>query len=124
MDGVAWKAYRLPHEPGDVKRAPGFVAPFQPRLDWHMWYAAATPPQANPWFGRLMAQLLTGSAPVRALFAEDPFPDAPPKFVRATLYRYRFTTPEERKLDGAWWRAAMRAEYLPPSSLGALQGVR
>lgn len=121
-DGIEWKAYEFRHKPGDVKRAPSFVAPFQPRLDWHMWLASVTPPDANPWFARLMVKLLQGSDPVLALFKEDPFPDAPPAYVRATLYRYRFTTPEERKLDGAWWRAAMRAEYLSQTTLSSLPG--
>lgn len=121
-DGVEWKPYAFRHKPGDVKRAPGFVAPFQPRLDWHMWYAVIEPPEANPWFGRLMVLLLQGSKPALSLFGGNPFPDAPPAYVRATLYRYRFTTPEERKLDGAWWRAAMRIEYFPTTSLSSLQG--
>jgi hypothetical protein len=121
-DGSVWKEYAFRHKPGDVKRAPGFVAPFQPRLDWHMWFAAVEPPEANPWFARLMVKLLQGSKPVLALFEEDPFPDAPPTFVRATLYRYRFTTPEERKLDGAWWRREMKVEYFPPTSVRSLLG--
>ncbi len=122
MDGVEWKPYGFAHKPGDVKRAPSFVAPFQPRLDWHMWYAAVSPIEANPWFAPLVAGLLRGSEPVLALLGENPFPDAPPAYVRATLYRYRFTTPEERALDGAWWRAAMRIEYFPATSITAYPG--
>jgi len=121
-DGIEWKAYEFRHKPGDVKRAPEFVSPFQPRLDWHMWFAAVSPPEANPWFGRLMVRLLQGSDDVLALLRENPFPDAPPKYVRATLYRYRFTTPEERELDGAWWRSAMKVEYFPQMSLSSLPG--
>lgn len=119
-DGVVWKEYALRHRPGDVKRAPGLVAPFQPRLDWDMWFAALSPSEANPWFARLMIKLLQGSKPVLAFFKDNPFPDDPPTYVRATLYRYRFTTPEERKLDGAWWRRAMRIEYFPAMSLNSL----
>ncbi len=118
-DGVAWKPYGFLHKPGDVKRKPSFVAPFHPRLDWHLWYAAVTPLDANPWFPRLMVKLLQGSEPVLALFGENPFPDGPPAHVRATLYRYRFTTPEERARDGAWWRAAMRIELLPPMTVSS-----
>lgn len=121
-DGVEWRAYEFLHKPGDVKRAPRFASPFQPRLDWHMWFAAVAPPEANPWFGRLMVRLLQGSGDVLALLRENPFPDGPPKYVRATLYRYRFTTPEERKLDGAWWRSAMKVEYFPQMSLSSLPG--
>lgn len=122
VDGVEWKSYAFRHKPGDVKRVPSSVAPFQPRLDWQMWYAGVESPETNPWFTRLVVKLLQGSKPVLALFEEDPFPDAPPTYVRATLYRYRFTTSEERKLDGAWWRRAMRIEYFPQMRLDSLQG--
>jgi len=121
-DGIEWKEYAFAHKPGDVKLAPGFVAPFQPRLDWHMWFAAVSPPDANPWFARLMVRLLQGSKPVLALFADDPFPDAPPTYVRARVYRYRFTTAEERKLDGAWWRRSMRTDYFPSMTLRSATG--
>lgn len=117
MDGKDWKPYHLPHAPGDVKRAPTRIAPFQPRLDWHMWFAGLSEAEADPWFPRLMVRLLQGSKPVLALFAGNPFPEGAPKHVRATLYRYRFTTPEERALDGAWWRREMKVTYFPEMSL-------
>ena len=64
-----------------------------------------------------MIRLLQGAKPVQALLASNPFPDAPPTYVRATLYIYRFTTAEERGRDGAWWRREMKATYLPPLTL-------
>ena len=39
-DGQDWRAYEFKYKPGDLKRRPRFVAPFQPRLDWQMWFAA------------------------------------------------------------------------------------
>ena len=122
LDGVTWQEYAFAAKPGDPARAPGWIAPFQPRLDWQLWYAARSEPGVQPWTLHLMVRLLQGSKPVLALFESDPFPVSPPKFVRATLYAYRFTTPEERERDGAWWRREMKAPYLPTLSLGAEPG--
>lgn len=123
-DGLEWKEYAFRHLPGDVKRAPAFVAPFQPRLEGRLREAAAAPDASGAWIRRIADRLLEGSEPVAALFRTEPFPDAPPRFVRATVYRYRFTTPHERALDGAWWRRSMRAEELPPTSLQGRQQMR
>ncbi len=116
-DGLAWRAYPWKWQPDDVKRAPGFVAPFQPRLDWQMWFAALGGSEQNPWTVNLALRLLQGSKPVLALFASNPFPDAPPRLLRMTLYTYRFTTPAERAKDGAWWRRELKTAYLPTFSL-------
>jgi hypothetical protein len=101
-DGVAWKAYELRWKPGDVTRAPAFVAPHQPRLDWQMWFAALETCEANPWLLRFLARLLDGSPPVVGLLERNPFPRSPPRLVRAVLYEYRFT--DARESGGAWWR--------------------
>ena len=37
-DGVTWLSYELHYEPGDVDRAPPFVAPHQPRVDFQIWF--------------------------------------------------------------------------------------
>ncbi len=121
-DGATWKEYTFAAKPGDAGRMPGWVAPFQPRLDWQLWLAARSEPGAQPWIAHLMIRLLQGSKPALALFESDPFSVSPPQFVRATLYAYRFTTPEERSRDGAWWRREMKASYLPTLSLGAQPG--
>ncbi|MGI8516040.1 MAG: lipase maturation factor family protein, partial [Acidimicrobiia bacterium] len=87
--------------PGEVDRRPRFTTPHLPRLDWQMWFAAlADDCRRQPWFLRFEARLLEGSPPVLALLREDPFPDRPPRYVRARLYRYRFTRPGAE----AWWR--------------------
>mgnify|MGYP003694367305 CR=1 FL=1 len=83
-DGTTWVPYEFPWKPGDVMRRPTFVAPHQPRLDWQMWFAALTPARAIPeqWFTRLLSRLLEGEPTVLALFASNPFPNAPPQLVR------------------------------------------
>jgi hypothetical protein len=112
-DGVAWKPYEFRWKPGDLFRRPAFVAPHQPRLDWQMWFAALGSFEQDPWFARFLEKLLEGSPPVLALLARNPFPGAPPRFVRARLWDYRFTEPSERKRTGAWWRRTEIAPYGP-----------
>jgi predicted DCC family thiol-disulfide oxidoreductase YuxK len=120
-DGMDWLPYEFKWKPGDVKRAPGWCAPHQPRLDWQMWFAALGTPQENPWIGGLIVRLLQGSHDVDRLLAHNPFPDKPPRYVRAMYYRYRFTTPSQRRQTGAWWKRQELREYLPTVSLDQLR---
>ncbi len=116
-DGIIFDPYEFKWKPGDVMRAPGWCAPHQPRLDWQMWFAALGTPRDNPWFVRTMISLLRGKRDVERLFAHNPFPDAPPRYIRAMFYRYRFTTAEEHRQTGAWWKRQELREYLPAFSL-------
>jgi predicted DCC family thiol-disulfide oxidoreductase YuxK len=116
-DGVRWLPYELPWKPGDLTRRPDFVAPHQPRLDWQMWFAALSNFQNQPWFLQMCRRLLEGSRPVGALFETNPFPRAPPRFLRAVVYDYHFTTPEERRRTGAWWRREQLGLYCPVLAL-------
>ena len=115
-DGIDWRPYEFKWKPGDVKRAPGWCAPHQPRLDWQMWFAALGSSRENPWFGRLIVRLLQGSRDVNQLLAKNPFPHDPPRYLRAMFYRYRFTTLRERRETGAWWKREQLREYLPTVS--------
>ena len=116
-DGFEWKEYEFPFKPGDVTRAPRFVAPHQPRLDWQMWFAALRDYRASPWFLTLAERLLQGSPEVLDLFERNPFPDRPPRYIRAQLYEYRFTDRATRARTGAWWQRELVGEYLPIISL-------
>jgi predicted DCC family thiol-disulfide oxidoreductase YuxK len=120
-DGIDWLPYEFKWKPGNVKRAPGWCAPHQPRLDWQMWFAALGAPQQNPWFGRLVVRLLQGSRDVSRLLVHNPFPDKPPRYIRASFYRYRFTTVEEHRQSGTWWKRRELGEYLPTVSLDQLR---
>jgi predicted DCC family thiol-disulfide oxidoreductase YuxK len=116
-DAVNWQPYEFKYKPGDPKRAPQFVAPYQPRLDWQMWFAALGTVQQNPWFLNVCLRLLEGSPPVLALFEKNPFPHSPPHYVRAVLYDYHFTNRATRRKTGAWWSRHESGVYLPPLSL-------
>ena len=116
-DGIDWAPYEFKWKPGDVKHSPGWCAPHQPRLDWQMWFAAWGTARENPWFVGLIYRLLQGSHEVNGLFASNPFPDKPPRYIRALFYRYRFTTVNELRETGAWWKREELHEYLPMLSL-------
>jgi lipase maturation factor 1 len=116
-DGIDWLPYEFKWKPGDVKRAPGWCAPHQPRLDWQMWFAALGTPRENQWLVALIYRLLQGSHEVNGLLASNPFPDKPPLYIRAMFYRYRFTTIDEFRHTGAWWKREELREYLPTLSL-------
>jgi lipase maturation factor 1 len=116
-DGLSWRAYEFKWKPGDLHRAPQFCTPGMPRLDWQMWFAALGDVENNPWFVNLLIRLLQGSGPVLDLMGENPFPDHAPKFVRAVLYKYEFTTAEERARTGDWWKREQVGIYCPAVSL-------
>jgi hypothetical protein len=120
-DGIEWLAYEFRWKPGDLNRAPGWCAPHQPRLDWQMWFAALESPEQNPWLIGFIARLLEGSGDVLHLLANDPFHGKPPQYIRAMFYRYRFTTVEERRQTGAWWKRQELREYLPTISRDQLR---
>jgi len=122
LDGITWKAYELPFKAGNLKRMPPQVAPHQPRLDWQLWFAALRRNyRRTPWTIMLMKKLLEGSEPVEKLFASVPFPDEPPKYIRAHLFLYEFTTPKERRETGQWWKRKYVGPYAPILSLDNYQ---
>jgi predicted DCC family thiol-disulfide oxidoreductase YuxK len=120
-DGQNWRPYVFRYKTGPLHRAPGWVAPFQPRLDWQMWFAALGDFRQNPWFVRFMISLLEGSRPVLALLEQDPFEGRRPTQVRAMLYEYHFTTPQEWRKTGNWWKRELKGIYFPPIGLKARQ---
>jgi predicted DCC family thiol-disulfide oxidoreductase YuxK len=112
-DGVEWRAYEFRWKPGDPKRRPAFVAPHQPRVDWQMWFAALGRFEENPWFAAFLQKLLEGSPAVERLLEKNPFPDRPPRYIRAVAYDYRFTDGVERRRSGAWWTRRALGPYGP-----------
>lgn len=116
-DGLIWRAYEFKYKPGDVRHRPRFVEPHQPRLDWQMWFAALGTYRHNPWLVNFCVRLLRGSPPVLSLLERNPFPNAPPHYVRAVVYDYHFTDFATRGKTDAWWRRQEKGAYLPALSL-------
>ncbi len=118
-DGETWTAYEFRYKPGDLMRAPKWVAPFQPRLDWQMWFAALGNYRQNVWLVGFVAKLLEGSPEVLGLIEKNPFPDHPPQYVRALVYEYSFTDWATHRRTGAWWKRELLGTYLPPVGMKA-----
>ena len=115
-DRTDWREYSFPYKPGELHRPLPLVAPHQPRLDWQMWFAALGTFSENRWVGNLMYRLLTGDPTVIKLLDPPPFAK-PPRYMRALLYNYTFTTPQERAQTGAVWKRELRGTWFGPVSL-------
>ncbi len=116
-EGAKWREYELPCKPGRVDRRPCWITPYHYRLDWQLWFVPLSPNQQARWFTLLTAKLLLGDPRTLALFSENPFPDHPPKLIRATFYRYRMAPLS----DPAFWHREPAGTYMPPTSLQDLE---
>jgi hypothetical protein len=116
-----WREYGFKGKPGDVARTPRQWSPYHLRLDWLMWFAALSPAYAQAWIGRFCEALLTNDRDIVRLLRGNPFPAEPPRFVRAVLYRYRFTTARELLHEHAWWHREPIGEYLAPVGVDELR---
>jgi len=116
-ESARWREYEFKGKPGDVRYMPPQIAPYHLRLDWLMWFAAMSNYADYPWFANFMAKLLEGDHDVLGLLRVNPFPNHPPRYVRARLYEYHFTTPDVRKQTGAWWTRTLVGMYFPAVSL-------
>ncbi len=115
-DRTTWKEYSFRYKPGELHRGLPLVAPYQPRLDWQMWFAALGNYQENTWVAGVMYRLLLGDSAVIRLLDPPPF-NKPPHYLRALLYDYQFTTPAERAKTGALWQRQLRGTWFGPVSL-------
>ena len=116
-DETDWREYQFKGKPGDVTRMPRQWSPYHLRLDWLMWFLPLSSAYAAPWLIPFCEGLLTNDPAIVGLLRTNPFPDTPPTQVRATLYRYRFSTAHELRAEHVWWRREHIGEYLAPLSL-------
>ncbi|MCG8603147.1 MAG: lipase maturation factor family protein [Verrucomicrobiales bacterium] len=121
-DGTSWFEYDIAWKVDELSDRPKFVAPHQPRVAWQFWFAALEKrfdPRSRyaKWIESLIVKLLRGDSSVEGLIKHNPFPNNPPRLIRARLFNYNFTTPEERARTGDWWKRVAAGEYLGPVSL-------
>jgi predicted DCC family thiol-disulfide oxidoreductase YuxK len=115
-DGQHWREYPFRYKPDAISRRPPWIIPHQPRLDWQMWFAALGGNREEPWLHNFLQRLLEGNPQVVSLLAANPFPDHPPKYVRAVLYEYRFADAKTRAATGQWWLRRKESGYSPAVS--------
>ena len=113
-----WREYEFKGKPGDPRRRPPQVAPYHLRLDWLMWFVALAPAYGDGWLVPLLRRLLEGDRATLGLLRSNPFPAAPPRYLRARLYRYRFASRDERRAAGAWWVRELEGTLAGPVALG------
>jgi hypothetical protein len=121
-DGLTWHAYDFLWKPDQLDERPRFVAPHQPRLAWQLWFAAlerkfSYQSRNAGWIEGLVLKILNGDQGFHQLLRHNPFPNQPPKFIRARLFLYEFTSREERNQTGDWWKRKASGMYLAPVSL-------
>ncbi len=101
--GSQWRSHDLHHKPGRPERAPGFVAPHQPRVDFRLWFYGLSYARGAPRYVQsLLERLCNQPASMQPLFV-DPLPNDA-EAVRIEYWRYHFTTRSERQASGRWWR--------------------
>jgi hypothetical protein len=113
-ESAEWKPYPYKGLPVSLTERPPQIAPYQLRLDWQMWFAAMSSPNEYPWTVHLVWKLLHNDAQALSLFRANPFPEKPPRYIRATWYRYKFAPPNSA---GVWWEREALGPWLPPLSV-------
>jgi hypothetical protein len=122
-DEDAWREYEFKAKPGNPRRMPRQVAPYHLRLDWLMWFIPISPAYAGEWFERFLARLLEADRPTLRLLRRDPFAGRRPRWIRARLFHYRFSSWAELRSTGAWWQRTLAGELVPATRLrGAAAG--
>jgi hypothetical protein len=114
-DSTNWKPYIYKGLPVLLDKPSPQVAPYQLRLDWQMWFAAMSSAEQYPWTYNLAWKLLHNDADAISLFAQNPFPGKPPRYVRAVLYLYKFAKPGNPQ--HLVWERAPISEWIPPLSV-------
>ncbi len=106
-----WKPYIYKGLPVLLNQSPPQIAPYQLRLDWQMWFASMATPNEYLWTYNLVWKLLHNDAGAVSLFADNPFPGRPPRFIRAVLYTYKFAKPGNPQ--GLFWTRERIGEWIP-----------
>jgi hypothetical protein len=121
-DKATWKPYIYKGLPVLLNQRPPQIAPYQLHLDWQMWFAAMSTADQYPWTYNLVWKLLHNDPDADGLFADNPFPNKPPKYIRAVLYRYHFVPRDNSQ--GLWWTREKIGDWIPAVSVNNQQLVR
>jgi hypothetical protein len=116
-DGNTWTPYPFRYKPQALNESPKIFAPYQPRFDWNLWFASLDTWRDNAIVPNAEIRLLSNDASVLKLFAGNPFPTQPPRQVKAVLWQYWFTSMEEKRRTGNWWRRELVGQYAPTLEL-------
>jgi hypothetical protein len=111
--GTNWVPYPFRYKPQDLSQPPGIYAPYQPRFDWNLWFASLGSWREYPIVLKTEVHLLSNDSDVLNLFAKNPFPNGPPREVRAVIWQYWFTTMSEKRTQALWWRRQFIGLYAP-----------
>ena len=118
-DGEQWEEYEFLAKPTNISRQLPIIAPYQPRIDWQIWFAAMSIPDRHPWLIHMVWKLLHNDPGTLSLISKNPFVDEPPRFIRIEHYKYEFLEPGSENV----WKRTYLGSWLPPSSTET-QGMR
>lgn len=116
-DGMNWKEYTFRYKPSELSRRPRRVSPYQPRLDWQVWFLPFSDYDTETWFQNFLYRLLQGSPEVLKLLRDNPFPNKPPQYIRAVAYDYVFSDYDTKRKTGHWWKRQFVGKYSPELTL-------
>lgn len=116
-DGTEWKEYTFFQKPSEINKRPSRISPYQPRIDWQAWFLPFGRYRHELWLNGFMYHLLKGTPEVLKLIRGNPFPDHPPRYVRALMYLYTFTSFREKKETGNWWNRTYEGIFARPRSI-------
>jgi lipase maturation factor 1 len=112
-DGETWLEYCFWYKPSEVTRRPRRISPYHPRIDWQAWFLPFSDYASERWFQNFLMHLLKGSPEVLKLIRINPFPDRPPKYIKAAIFDYEWSSLKEKQQTGAWWRRTYVGNYSP-----------
>lgn len=117
-----WQEYEFRAKPTGLNRGLPVIAPYQPRIDWQIWFAAMSIPERQPWLIHFVWKLLHNDQATISLISHNPFPNSAPKHIRIEIYQYQFNKPWQQRQQGVWQRQYL-GHWLQPLSVDS-SGLR
>jgi hypothetical protein len=111
-ENTEWKTYEFPGKPTDPERSLSFIAPYQPRIDWQLWFAAFQSPRQNPWLFTFIDKLLENDEHATSLLRDNPLEDESPEYIRVEYYQYHLNPP----FSDQPWSREYKGTYIQPRS--------